>query len=47
MDPGTAKSTEKPQGTPLTHLYVHNIFMTGITNEWVMSMIEDYLATTR
>ena len=25
MDPGTAKSTENPQGAPLTHLYVHNI----------------------
>ena len=25
--------------------YVSNVFMTGITNEWAMSMIEDTLAT--
>ena len=28
-------------------LYVSNIFMTGITNEWVMRTIEDNLETPR
>ena len=41
VDPGTARNTEEPQGTPLTQLYISNKFMTGITSEWVMSMIED------
>ena len=27
--------------------YISNIFMTGITSEWAMSMIEDNLATPR
>ena len=41
VDPGTARNTEEPQGTPLTQSYIHNVFMTGITNEWAMSTIED------
>ena len=28
-------------------LYVSNVFTTGITSEWAMSMIEDNLATPR
>ena len=47
IDPGTARNTEEPQGTLLTQSYVSNIFMTGIMSEWVMSMIEDDLATPR
>ena len=47
VDPGTARNTEEPQGIPLTQLYVSNVFMTGITSEWVMSTIEDNLATLR
>ena len=47
VDPGTARNTEKPQGTPLTQSYVTNIIMTGITSEWVMSTIQDNLATPR
>ena len=47
VDPGTARNTEEPQGTPLTQTYISNVFMTGITTEWVMSMIEDNLATPR
>ena len=47
IDPGTSRNTEEPQGTPLMQLYISNIFMNGITNEWVMSMIEDNLATPR
>ena len=45
VDPGTARNTAEPQGTPLTQSYVSNLFMTGITSEWVMSTIEDNLAT--
>ena len=30
VDPGTARNSEKPQGTPLMQLYISNIFMTGI-----------------
>ena len=26
LDPGTARNTEEPQGTPLTQLYISNIF---------------------
>ena len=44
-DPGTARNTEEPQGIHLMQSYISNIFMTGIMNEWVMSMIEDNLAT--
>ena len=47
VDPGTARTTEEPQGIPLMQSYVGNIFMTRITSEWVMSMIEENLATPR
>ena len=47
VDPGTARNTEKPQGIPLMESYISNVFMTGIMNEWVMSTIEDNLATPR
>ena len=47
VDPGTARNTEEPQGTPLMQSYISNVFMTGIVNEWVMSTIEDNLATPR
>ena len=47
VDPGTARNTEEPQGTPLTQLCLSNVFTTGIMNEWVMSTIEDNLATPR
>ena len=47
LDPGAAGNTEESQGTPLMQLYVSKVFMTGITNEWGMSMIEDNLATPR
>ena len=47
VDPGTTRNTEEPQGTPLTQLYLSNVFTTGIMNEWVMSMIEDNLETPR
>ena len=45
VDPGTARNTEEPQGTPLMQLYVSNVFTTGIMNQWTMSTIEDNLAT--
>ena len=45
--PGTARNTEEPQGIPLMQSYVSNVFMTVITNEWAMTMIEDNLATPR
>ena len=44
VGPGTPRSTEEPQGTPLTQSY---IFATQVTNEWAMSTIEDTLATPR
>ena len=47
VDPGTARNTEEPQGIPLMQLYISNVFTTGITSEWAMSMIEDNLATPR
>ena len=47
VDPGAARNTEEPQGTPLSQSYVSNVFMTGIMSEWVMSTIEDNLATAR
>ena len=47
VDPGTGRNTEESQGTPPTQSYVSNVFTTGITSEWVMSMIEDNLATPR
>ena len=46
-DPGTARNTEEPQGTPLMQSYISNVFTTGITNEWAMSTIEDNSATPR
>ena len=45
VDPATARYTEEPQGTPLMQSYVSNIFTTGIMSEWVMSTIEENLAT--
>ena len=47
LDPGSARNTEEPQGTPLTQSYISNIFMTGIMSEWVMSMIEADLASPK
>ena len=47
VDPGTARNTEEPQGTPLMQLYVSNISMTGVMNEWAMSTIEDNSSTMR
>ena len=47
VDPGTARNTEEPQGIPLMQSYISNIFTTGIMSEWVMSIIEDSLATPR
>ena len=47
VDPGAARNTEEPQRAPLMQLYVSNVFMTGITSEWVMSMIEDNLVAPR
>ena len=44
-DPGAARNTEEPQGIPMMQSYISNIFTTGITSEWAMSMIEDNLAT--
>ena len=44
VGPGTPRNTEEPQGTPLTQSY---IFTTQVTNEWVVSMIEDNSATPR
>ena len=44
VGPGTPRNTEEPQGTPLTQSY---IFTTQVTNEWVMSTIEDISATPR
>ena len=47
VDPGTARNTEEPQGTPLMQSYISNIFMTGVMNEWTMHTIEDNSATPR
>ena len=44
VGPGTPRNTEEPQGTPLTQLYVST---TQVTNEWVISTIEDNSATPR
>ena len=44
VGPGTPRNTEEPQGTSPTQSYV---FMTQVTNEWVMSTIEDNSATSR
>ena len=42
VGPGTPRNTEEP--TPLMQSYV---FMTQVTNEWAMSVIEDNSATPR
>ena len=47
VDPGTARNTEEPQGTPMTQSYISNAFTTGITSEWAFCMIEDNLANPR
>ena len=47
VDPGTARNTEEPQGIPLMQSYISDIFMTGIMSDWVISIIEDNLATLR
>ena len=47
VDPGAASNTEEPQGTPLMQLYISNVFMTEIMNEWAMSTIEDNSASPR
>ena len=44
VGPGTPRNTEEPQGTPLMQLYV---LTTQVTNEWVISTIEDSSATPR
>ena len=44
VGPGAPRNTEEPQGTQLTRSYV---FMTQVTDEWAMSMIEDISATPR
>ena len=44
VGPGTPRNTKEPQGTPPTQSYV---FTTQVTNEWVMSTIEDNSATPR
>ena len=45
LGPGKARNTEEPQETPLTQLYISNVFMTQVANKWTMSTIEDNLAT--
>ena len=47
VDHGTVRNTEEPQGIPLMQSYVSDIFMTGIMSDWVMSTIEDNVATPR
>ena len=47
VDPGTARNTEEPQGIPHSQSCIREVFPTGITNEWAMSMTEDNLATPR
>ena len=47
IDPGTARNTEEPQGTPLTQLYISNVLTTGIMSEWVISTIEENLANPK
>ena len=41
------RNTEEPQGIPLTQLCIRDAFMTGITSDWVISTIEDNMATPR
>ena len=45
--PGTPRITEEPQGTSLTQLYINNVFMAQVTNEWAMGTIEDTSETPR
>ena len=45
--PGKVRNTEEPQGIPLMQLYISDVFMTGIMSDWVMSMLEDNVATPR
>ena len=47
VDPGTVRKSEEPQRIALTQLYISNVFMTGIMSEWVISTVEDNLATPR
>ena len=47
VDPGAVRITEEPQGVPLMQSYIRDIFMTGIMSDWVMSTIEDNVATPR
>ena len=47
VDSGIVRNTEEPQGIPLTQLCVRDTFMTGITSDWAMNMIEDNVATPR
>ena len=47
VGPGTARNTEEPQETQQTQLYVGNIFMTQVTNEWELIMIEYNSASPR
>ena len=47
VDPGTARTTEEPQAIPLIQSYVSDVFTTEIMSDWVMSTIEDNLATPR
>ena len=47
VDPGTVRNTEEPQGIPHLQLCIRDVFMTGIMSDWVMSMIEDNVATQR
>ena len=41
VDPGTARNSEEPQGIPHLQLCIREVFTSGITNDWVMSTIED------
>ena len=47
VDPGTARNTEECQGIPHLQSCIREVFMTGIMNEWAVSMIEATFATPR
>ena len=47
VDPGTVRNTEEPQEIPHSQLCISKVFMTGITSDWAMRMIEDNMATPR
>ena len=47
VGPGTPRNTEEPQGTPLMLSYIYIVFMSQVTNEWVMITIEDNSPTLR